>query len=168
MMNKVLADIGTLVGTPWAQAGVLVAAISSLVAAVVVLIQNRHQRRRLAGLFSEAADPAFYARIDTLTRAFDQQTATDNELRATCAEIEKTSHSFFDTVDIEHYDAFQGQAGKFSFSLLMLNRNGSGIILTSLTSTTGSKVYVKRIENGKSDAPLSREEEGLLAKNNRP
>jgi hypothetical protein len=74
------------------------------------------------------------------------------------------SQGFFDTVAIDHYDAFQGQAGKFSFSLLMLNRNGSGILLTSLTSTQGSKVYVKRIETGKSDTALSREEQELLSR----
>ncbi|MHB8107436.1 MAG: DUF4446 family protein [Candidatus Cryosericum sp.] len=166
-MRDILTTIGAALESVWGQVGVIAAALGSLVMAVVVLVQNRHQRRRLASFFSEAADPSFYAHIDTLTQAFDQQTATDKELRATCTEIEQTSHSFFDTVDIDHYDAFQGQAGKFSFSLLMLNRNGSGMILTSLTSTTGSKVYVKRIENGKSDTALSREEEELLKKNNR-
>ncbi|MHB8071582.1 MAG: DUF4446 family protein [Candidatus Cryosericum sp.] len=165
-MEQVLQSIDLVLNTVWVRLIIGVAVIAVLIIGIVLLVQWKRQRALLAAVFGQAADPSFYARIDELTRAFDQQTATDKELRATCAEIEKTSHSFFDTVDVEHYDAFQGQAGKFSFSLLMLNRNGAGIILTSLTSTTGSKVYVKRIENGKSDAPLSREEEGLLKKNN--
>ena len=89
------------------------------------------------------------------------------EVRDSLASLEKTSHGFFDTVDIEHYDAFPGQAGKFSFSLLMLNRNGSGVILTSLTSAQGSKVYVKLIETGKSDTALSREEQDVLGRHTR-
>jgi hypothetical protein len=166
-MEQVLQSIDSVLNTVWARLVLSLVVLATLTIAVVLLVQWKRQRARLTTVFAQAADPSFYTHIDTLTRAFDQQTVTDKELRATCAEIEKTSHSFFDTVDIDHYDAFQGQAGKFSFSLLMLNRNGSGMILTSLTSTTGSKVYVKRIENGKSDTALSREEEELLKKNNR-
>jgi hypothetical protein len=166
-MEQFLRSVDTVLNTAWARLGFGAVALLFLLAAVVLLIQWGHQRVRLAQLFERAADPSFYARIDTLTRAFDQQTATQKELRAACANLEQTSHGFFDTVDIEHYDAFQGQAGKFSFSLLMLNRNGSGIILTSLTSTQGSNVYVKRIENGKNDTALSREEEGLLGRHAR-
>ncbi|MHB8108178.1 MAG: DUF4446 family protein [Candidatus Cryosericum sp.] len=164
-MEQVLQSIDMVLNTVWARLVFGVAAVAVLIISIVIIVQWKRQRALLARMFSQAADASFYTHIDTLTRAFDQQTAMDKELRGDCAELEKTSHGFFDTVDINHYDAFQGQAGKFSFSLLMLNRNGQGIILTSLTSTTGSKVYVKRIENGKSDAPLSREEEELLKKN---
>ncbi|RIE15677.1 DUF4446 family protein [Candidatus Cryosericum hinesii] len=165
-MEQVLQSVDLVLNTVWARLAFGVAAVAVLVIGVVLLVQWKHQRTRLAMVFGQAADPSFYTRIDTLTRAFDQQTATQNELRAACADLEKTGHRFYDSVNIEHYDAFAGQAGKFSFSLLMLNRNGAGIILTSLTSTQGSKVYVKRIENWKSDAALSREEEELLKKNN--
>jgi primosomal protein N' len=165
-MEQVLQSVDMVLNTVWARLAFGVAVVGVLVIGVVLLVQWKHQRTRLAMVFGQAADASFYAHIDTLTHAFDQQTSTQNELWAACAALEKTSHGFFDTVDIEHYDAFAGQAGKFSFSLLMLNRNGSGIILTSLTSTQGSKVYVKRIENGKSDTALSREEQELLKKNN--
>jgi hypothetical protein len=163
-MNDMLAVVDSFLGTVWARMAVAVLVVVALIVGIVVLVQFGQQRRRLALVFGRAEDASFYARIDTLTRAFDQQSATQNELRAACAELEKTSHAFFDTVDIEHYDAFPGQAGKFSFSLLMLNRHGSGIILTSLTSTQGSKVYVKRVESGKSDTALSREEQDLLTR----
>jgi primosomal protein N' len=165
-MEQVLQSVDLVLNTVWARLAFGVAVVAVLVIGVVLLVQWKHQRTRLAMVFGQAADASFYARIDTLTRAFDQQTATQNELRSACAELEKTNHRFYDSVNIEYYDAFAGQAGKFSFSLLMLNRNGAGIILTSLTSTQGSKVYVKRIENWKSDTALSREEEELLKKNN--
>jgi len=166
-MEHVLQSVDRVLNTVWARLAFGVAVVAVLVIGVVLLVQWKHQRTRLAMVFGQAADASFYARIDALTRAFDQQTATQKELRAACAELEQTSRSFFDTVDIEHYDAFPGQAGKFSFSLLMLNRNGSGIILTSLTSTQGSKVYVKRIETGTSDTALSREEQDLLSRHAR-
>jgi hypothetical protein len=166
-MEQFLQSVDTVLNTAWARLAFGAIALVLLLAAVILLVQWGHQRAQLAQVFERAADPSFYARIDTMTHAFDQQTTTQKQLQAICADIEQTSHGFFDTVDIEHYDAFPGQAGKFSFSLLMLNRNGSGIILTSLTSTQGSKVYVKRIETGKCDTALSREEQDLLGRHAR-
>lgn len=163
-MQQFLQSVDSVLNTVWARVAVGVVTVVVLVIGVVLLVQWKRQRARLALIFGQAADASFYERIDTLTRAFDQQTATEKELRALCANLEQTSHGFFDTVDVEHYDAFPGQAGKFSFSLLMLNRNGSGIILTSLTSTQGSKVYMKHIDGGKSDTALSREEQDLLSR----
>ncbi len=166
-MNQFLAAIDTILTSIWGQLGILVLALLALVVGIVLLVNTGRQRRRLALLFSKAEDASFYDHIDGMTRAFDQQTATQAQLAASFSALEQTSRSFFDTVDIEHYDAFPGQAGKFSFSLLMLNRNGTGIMLTSLTNAQGSKVYVKRIETGKSDTALSREEQDLLSKHTR-
>jgi hypothetical protein len=164
-MEQVLQSVDVVLNTVWARLAFGVVVFAVLVIAVVLLVQWHRQRARLAQVFGQAVDAAFYDHINTMTRSFDEQTATAKELRAVCADLEQAGHRFFDTVDIDYYDAFAGQAGKFSFSLVMFNRNGSGIILTSLTSTQGSKVYVKRIENWKSDTALSREEEDLLKKN---
>lgn len=166
-MDHLLTGIDTVLGTVWGQLGILVLALVALVVALVLLVHDGRQRRRLALLFSKAEDASFYEHVDAMTRAFDQQAEMQVQLTASFTALEQTSHGFFDIVDIEHYDAFPGQAGKFSFSLLMINRNGLGIILTSLTSTQGSKVYVKRIETGKSDTALSREEQDLLSRHAR-
>ena len=156
--------LDAILNTAWARLGMAVLLVILLALVVVLLVQWRRQRALLARVFGAAADPAFYEHIDALTAAFRAQQAVEKELRAMCAELEQTSHGFFDTVDIERYDAFPGQAGRFSFSLLLLNRNHAGVVLTSLTGTTGSKLYVKRIEHGKSDVALSREEQDVLAR----
>jgi hypothetical protein len=166
-MEQFLQSVDLVLNTVWARLAFGAVSLALLLVAVILLVQWSRQRTRLAQVFGQATDPSFYARIDMLTQAFDQQTSTQKDLRAACAGLEQTSHSFFDTVDIEHYDAFPGQAGKFSFSLLMLNRNGTGIMLTSLTNVQGSKVYVKRVETGKSDTALSHEEQDLLDRHGR-
>ena len=153
-----------VLNTVWARLGMAALLVVLLVVAVVLLVQWSRQRRLLARVFGAAADPAFYDHINALTEALRAQQETEKDLRAVCAELEQTSHGFFDTVDIERYDAFAGQAGKFSFSLLLLNRNHAGVVLTSLTGTTSSKLYVKRIDSGRSDVALSREEQDVLAR----
>jgi hypothetical protein len=144
-------------------AAVLVA-LSLGIAGLITAAGNRHLLKRI---FDEAQGQQFQDHLAAILRTFEGHVAMESEVRESLATVEKTSHGFFDTVDIEHYDAFPGQAGKFSFSLLMLNRNGSGVILTSLTNTQGSKVYVKRIETGKSDTALSREEQDVLSRHAR-
>ena len=148
-----------------ALAAVAAAAFALAVAGLAVAL---HNRRLLGRVLGDATGTQFREHLADILRVYEQHVALEGELRASVATLEKTSHGFFDTVDIEHYDAFTGQAGRFSFSALLLNRNGSGFVLTSLTSTQGSKVYIKHIQNGTSDTALSREEEELLRRNKRP
>ena len=145
-------------------AAVLLLALGAGIASLATAIINR---RLLKRIFGGTQGTEFQDRLGAMLHTFEDHAAMEREVRGALASVEQTSRGFFETVDIEHYDAFAGQAGKLSFSLLMLNRNGSGIVLTSLTSTTGSKVYVKRIESGKSDTALSHEEEELLRRNSR-
>lgn len=163
-MNQFLAAVDAVLGSAWGRLGICVMALAAFVVGLTLLVRTGRQGGRLSRLFSRAEDASFYEHIDAMTRAFDEQGVTQAQLTASFNSLEQTSHSFFDTVDIEHYDAFPGQAGKFSFSLLMLSRNGTGIMLTSLTNAQGSKVYAKRIERGTSDTALSREEQDLLDK----
>jgi hypothetical protein len=148
---------------------ILAAVLCALGCAIAGLATAVSNRRLFLRVFGKAQEQQqVQERLDAILHTFEHHTAMEREVRDALAAVEQTSRGFFDTVDIEHYDAFPGQAGKFSFSLLMLNRNGSGVILTSLTSTQSSKVYVKRIEKGQSDIALSHEEEELLKKHARP
>jgi hypothetical protein len=166
-MKRILEAADYLLGTFWAHAALAVLAVAALTVSAVVLVQFAHQRRRLARVFGKAENASFYERIDVLTRAFDQQTTTQHELRAANADLETRTHDFFDIVDIERYDAFPGQAGQQSFSLLLLNRNGSGLVLTSLMSMQTGKVYAKSVKGWVSETALSHEEEALLKRHAR-
>jgi hypothetical protein len=147
--------------------GITAAVLAALVVGLAGLIIATRNHLLLKRIFGEAQGQQFQEHLAAILRTFEDHVAMEREVRDSLASLEHTSHGFFDTVDIEHYDAFPGQAGKFSFSLLMLNRNGSGVILTSLTNTQGSKVYMKRIEGGKSDTALSREEQDVLSRHAR-
>lgn len=160
-----MQSLDAILNTVWMRLGVATVAVAVLVIAVVLLVQWNRQRNLLAQVFGKAADASFYEHVDAMTRAFEEQTAVQNETKAVCVALDKKSRTFYDTVDIEHYDAFAGQAGKFSFSMLLINHDGNGIMLTSLTNTQTSKVYIKKIQSGRSDTELSHEEEVLLKKN---
>jgi hypothetical protein len=162
-----MAFLQQLYMTDGGRIGIAVVVLIALGVGIAGLVTAAGNRRLLRRIFGEAQGQQFQEHLAAILHTFEDHAAMEREVRDSLTSLEQTSHGFFDTVDIEHYDAFPGQAGKFSFSLLMLNRNGSGIILTSLTSTQGSKVYVKRIETGKSDTTLSREEQDVLGKHAR-
>ncbi|MFA4931757.1 MAG: DUF4446 family protein [Caldisericia bacterium] len=159
-----MAFLQQLYMTDGGRIGIAVAVLIAFSLGLAGLVISAGNHRLLRRVFGEAQGQQFQEHLAAILRTFEDHALMEREVRDSLASLEKTSHGFFDTVDIEHYDAFPGQAGKFSFSLLMLNRNGSGVILTSLTNTQGSKVYVKRIEGGKSDTALSREEQDVLSR----
>ncbi|NLW08618.1 MAG: DUF4446 family protein [Firmicutes bacterium] len=62
------------------------------------------------------------------------------------------------------YKAFANTGGEQSFSLVILDRKGDGVVLSSIYGREESRVYAKAIKNGKSSYPLSEEEEQVLAR----
>ena len=65
---------------------------------------------------------------------------------------------------VVHYDAFNSQRGRNSFSLTLLDSYHNGIILTNLYSQDGSNTYLKEIVNGDSEIELSDKEKECLEK----
>jgi hypothetical protein len=166
-MNGIIVLVANVLELPWVRVAAAFGLAVVMTAVLILVVHQTRQQARLARLFSAEGQGHLFDHVDEMSRSFSAQTQLAEALRGDYARLEARALGFFDTVDIEHYDAFPGQAGKFSFSLLMLNRNGSGVILTSLTNTQGSKVYVKRIETGKSDTALSREEQDVLSRHAR-
>lgn len=56
------------------------------------------------------------------------------------------------------FNAFDPMGGGLSFSLALLDDQGTGMVLTSLTGSEGSRVYAKSLCQGQPDRPLSSEE----------
>ncbi len=69
-------------------------------------------------------------------------------------------------VEITRFNAYKGDGsgGNQSFTLLILDENGSGAILTSLYAREHSSVFAKPIKKFISDYPLIEEEKSLLEK----
>lgn len=67
---------------------------------------------------------------------------------------------------IEHirYNSNPDIGGNLSFSLLMLNEENSGIILTNIHMMEGSSLYLREITGGECEITLSDEEKEILKK----
>jgi len=65
-------------------------------------------------------------------------------------------------INVLKFNPFSDTGGDQSFVLSLLDRGGSGILLTSLHGRGATRIYVKKIINGKSEQELSTEEKQVL------
>jgi hypothetical protein len=70
------------------------------------------------------------------------------------ASIQKTA--------IIRFNPFQTTGGDQSFVLALLDNHDNGLILTSIHSREGTRVYIKPVQYGASDHTLSKEEQSAL------
>lgn len=80
------------------------------------------------------------------------------------SDTKNTSMGAVSKMAVVHYDAFNSQRGRNSFSLTLLDSYHNGIILTNLYSQDGSNTYLKEIVNGDSEIELSDKEKECLEK----
>ena len=67
-------------------------------------------------------------------------------------------------VGIIRYNPFSGVGGEQSFSIALLDGNNNGVVITSLYSREGNRVYGKPIKNASSEYSLSNEEKEAIEK----
>jgi len=67
-------------------------------------------------------------------------------------------------VGLLRYNPFKEVGGNQSFSIALLDANDSGIIITSLYSREGNRVYGKPVKKGKSAFLLTEEEKETISK----
>jgi len=65
-------------------------------------------------------------------------------------------------IGLKRYDAFSKSGGRQSFSVAILDQEGSGIVITSLYRDDVSRVFAKPISKGKSEYSLSEEEKDAI------
>ncbi len=67
-------------------------------------------------------------------------------------------------VSVLRYNPYGDTGGDMSFSIALLDGKKAGLILTSLHTRSGTRIYTKAIIEGKSATALSKEEEEVLKK----
>lgn len=68
-------------------------------------------------------------------------------------------------IGIVRFNPFADTGGAQSFSIALLDAQGSGIVMTSLYARAGNRWYVKEVVKGKGrDIALSKEEESVIEK----
>ncbi|MDD3531866.1 MAG: DUF4446 family protein [Candidatus Shapirobacteria bacterium] len=72
--------------------------------------------------------------------------------------IEDKAKNYFQKMALVRYNPFNQTGGNQSFSLTLLDKENSGIVISSFHSREGTRLYAKIITLGKTDDSFSKEE----------
>jgi len=86
----------------------------------------------------------------------------NKKIKGEIKKIKREQPLFLKNIRIKRFNPFQEEGGNQSFSVAALNEEGSGVVITSLYTRDGSRVYGKAIEKGKSKYSLSKEETEVI------
>ena len=78
--------------------------------------------------------------------------------------LETKQQSSLDKVNVVRYFAADKNEGRASYSVGITNAQKDGLVLTALMYRNGMNLYVKQIEDGVSDYPLSDEEKEAISR----
>ncbi len=79
-------------------------------------------------------------------------------------ELEKTTKKSVQKVSVIRFNPFKETGGDQSFVIALLDSQDNGLVISSLYTREGTRIYSKPIENGQSKYPLSKEELEALKK----
>ncbi len=111
----------------------------------------------------------YYDKVDELAETINN--SSDAIINNRITSCENDILSSLSKVGLVNFNAFDDVTGQMSFSLTLLDRYDTGIILTSLYGHNSCNTYVRRIVNGKAAVKLLNEEKESLQKavlNERP
>jgi hypothetical protein len=138
-------------------------AVIVLLGAVVVLA------RRISGLDARLATLTLGGDGSSLESAFQGHVASVgdvarrvDELATRTTTLEGLQRRAVQRVGLVRFNPFDDTGGNQSFALALLDEAGDGVVMSSLHSRTGTRVYAKAVAGGTSEAALSDEEAEAL------
>jgi len=80
------------------------------------------------------------------------------------ADLQKICDISITKVGVVRFNPFKDTGGDQSFAIALLDSNNNGVVLSSLYTREGTRVYTKPIQNGSSPYNLSDEEKEAIEK----
>jgi hypothetical protein len=134
-----------------------------LVLTVVLLVRQarmaRTQRRLLRGADGQSIELLLLEHADEMHRLRDQVTRAHDSGQSNAAGLQQC----LQRVGVVRYDAFADIGGRQSFSLALLDAQGSGLVLSGLHSRHDMRIYAKPVAGGASPVALTGEEREAIA-----
>lgn len=100
--------------------------------------------------------------IEEILAQFKELEKTVKGLSAEIESFRKEKMFSVQKVGIIRFNPFSGVGSDQSFSVALLDGNNSGVVITSLFSQDGNRVYAKPVEKGESKYVLSEEEKKAI------
>jgi phosphate/sulfate permease len=145
-----------------AAAGVILALLALLVA--VISIRNlRRLRADYAALVSGSevlsAEQRFAQVLERVAELGTSSQVAGSRLTA----LESAAPGAMSRMGLIQFQAFEDVGGGQSSALALLDAVGSGVVITALHARVGTRIYVKRVIEGRGEGTLGTEESAAIA-----
>lgn len=144
----------------------LVATAIALVSLFVALLswwRVRRMQQLLDTLEEEAERAAGRPALTGVVAAAARLKLRVDESNRRISGLEGLAATAIRRVGLVHFQAFEDVGGGQSSALALLDDAGSGVVVTTLHSRVGTRMYVKRVTNGEGETLLGDEEREAVA-----
>ena len=84
------------------------------------------------------------------------------EIEKFCQNLEKIAQKSIQKIGVIRFNPFKDMGGNQSFSIALLDAFDSGLVISSLFTREGTRIYTKPIQQGSSKYPLTEEEKEAI------
>ena len=154
MDSQVLLAVGV--------AGVVLALLALLVA-LLSIRDLRRLRADYAALVSGSAALTAEQRFAQVLERVAQQGATSQLSGTRLTALESAAPGALSRMGLIQFQAFEDVGGGQSSALALLDAAGSGVVITALHARVGTRIYVKRVIEGRGEGTLGEEETAAIA-----
>jgi len=152
--SQVLLAIGVAAG---------LLALVALLLALVSLRNLRRMRADYAALVVGSEVLTAEQRFAQVVEQVAQQAASSQEARARLKALEAAAPESLSRMGLIQFQAFEDVGGGQSSALALLDAVGSGVVITALHARVGTRIYVKRVIEGRGEGTLGEEELAAIA-----
>jgi hypothetical protein len=149
-----------------AVAGAAAPGVLALVIAVVVAVRQRRSRAAQSVLMADGETvPLVDRQADLARRVGELQTALEDLRALVDRQAEYTARELSTVLRFQglvRYDAYRDMGGGQSWSLALLDEQGTGSVISCLHARDHARVYLKEVVRGESAQRLSPEEERAI------
>jgi hypothetical protein len=137
---------------------VLAVACIVLILAVGVLARRATRLDRRLAAITRGSEGSLESILDAhLDKVYAMAKDLD-DLGARTGTLEVGQRRALQRTGLVRFNPFEDTGGNQSFALAILDAQGSGIVVSSLHSRTGTRIYAKAVAGGRAEAALSDEE----------
>ena len=141
-------------------------AIIAVLALLVALISIRNLRRLRAdysSLLSGSGVLSPEQRFAQVAERVAQLGSAYQEAESRLSSLEVAAPGALSRTGLIQFQAFEDVGGGQSSALALLDASGSGVVITALHARVGTRIYVKRVIEGRGEGTLGTEESAAIA-----
>lgn len=144
-----------------ALAGIALAVVFVWLVSLTFLIWQ--QNKFLKSLFPKSGERDIRKKFEELTKAVESFKVQVHGLDSKVADVQSQGLKHIQKVELNRFNPYNDTGGDQSFSVALLDNQGSGVVVTSLHARSGTRVFGKEVLSGENRKyQLSKEEELVI------